>query len=86
MIPLSSKVLKRVLRHPTKKVQLRELRSSSCASALGACGHAGGAVLVFSESLPQGNESRLTRLWLQRAESVQQVLRVPGGTLAAALD
>src|SRR6516162_5539523 len=35
---------------------------------------------------PQGNESRLTRLWLQRAESVQQVLRVPGGALAAALD
>src|SRR6516162_4404945 len=34
----------------------------------------------------QGNESRLTRLWLQRAESVQQVLRVPGGALAAALD
>ena len=34
----------------------------------------------------QGNESRLTRLWLQWAESVQQVLRVPGGTLAAALD
>src|SRR5215467_4143617 len=27
----------------------------------------------------QGNESRLTRLWLQWAESVQQVLRVPGG-------
>jgi SRSO17 transposase len=34
----------------------------------------------------QGNESRLTRLWLQRAENVQQVLRVPGGALAAALD
>jgi hypothetical protein len=34
----------------------------------------------------QGNESRLNRLWLQRAESVQQVLRVPGGALAAALD
>ena len=34
----------------------------------------------------QGNESRLTRLCLQWAESVQQVLRVPGGTLAAALD
>jgi hypothetical protein len=34
----------------------------------------------------QGNESRLTRLWLERAESVQQVLRVPGGALAAALD
>jgi hypothetical protein len=33
-----------------------------------------------------GNESRLTRLWLQRAENVQQVLRVPGGALAAALD
>jgi putative tryptophan/tyrosine transport system substrate-binding protein len=36
--------------------------------------------------LAQGNESRLTRLWLQRAENVQQVLRVPGGALAAALD
>ena len=34
----------------------------------------------------QGNESRLTRLCLQWAESVQQVLRVPGGALAAALD
>ena len=34
----------------------------------------------------QGNESRLTRLWLQGAENVQQVLRVPGGALAAALD
>ena len=34
----------------------------------------------------QGNESRLTRLRLQRAESVQQVLRVRGGALAAALD
>jgi len=34
----------------------------------------------------QGNESRLTRLWLQRAENVQEVLRVPGGALAAALD
>jgi hypothetical protein len=36
--------------------------------------------------LAQGNESRLTRLWLQRAENVQQVLRVPGGALAATLD
>ena len=34
----------------------------------------------------QGNESRLTRLWPRRAESVQQVLRVPGGALAASLD
>jgi hypothetical protein len=34
----------------------------------------------------QGTESRLTRLWQQRAENVQQVLRVPGGALAAALD
>ena len=34
----------------------------------------------------QGNESRLTQLCLQRAESLQQVLRVPGGELAAALD
>ena len=34
----------------------------------------------------QGNESRLTRLCLQWAESLQQVLRVPGGALAAALD
>ena len=40
------------------------------------------AVLVVT----QGNESRLTRLWLQGAENVQQVLRVPGGALAAALD
>ena len=41
---------------------------------------------VSGPHVPQGNESRLTRLWLQWAESVQQVLRVPGGTLAAALD
>jgi hypothetical protein len=41
---------------------------------------------VLKAWVPQGNESRLTRLWLQRAENVQQVLRVPGGALAAALD
>ena len=34
----------------------------------------------------QGNESRLTRLWLRWAENVQQVLWVPGGALAAAFD
>ena len=45
-----------------------------------------GAATNVGAYLLQGNESRLTRLWLQRAESVQQVLRVPGGALAAALD
>ena len=56
--------------------------------------HSGGGVL-FGENirlsslryhLAQGNESRLTGLCLQWAESIQQVLRVPGGALAAALD
>jgi hypothetical protein len=42
--------------------------------------------VVLEAAINQGNESRLTRLWLQRAENVQQVLRVPGGALAAALD
>ena len=41
---------------------------------------------LTSDHPPQGNESRLTRLCLQWAESLQQVLRVPGGALAAALD
>jgi hypothetical protein len=34
----------------------------------------------------QGNESRLTRPWPERPENFQQVLWVPGGALAAALD
>jgi hypothetical protein len=42
--------------------------------------------LLAKVVVEQGNESRLTRLWLQGAENVQQVLRVPGGALAAALD
>ena len=47
-----------------------------------------GAALERSryKTIPATGQSRLTRLWLQRAESVQQVLRVPGGTLAAALN
>jgi len=42
--------------------------------------------LLQATNTCQGNESRLTRLCLQWAESLQQVLRVPGGAHAAALD
>jgi hypothetical protein len=61
-----------------------ERRFTCWATVLGASRSA--SIAASNQWIIQGNESRLTPLWLQRAENVQQVLRVPGGALAAALD
>ena len=64
----------------------RDRHGCATLGALAGLAGIGSAERQLSSELRMAPRTPVLSLWLQRAETVPQVLRVPGGALAAALD